>query len=194
MSPLPDMTDHSRRARLLKTVVGTALVIVGLAGTALVFIPYRRAMETRAWTETPCVITGSYIDTPPGPAGRQPAYRVHLAYQYSFGGRDYTGTRWRRISFLSEEDRFVARRTPHLEEAEKLSARYPPGLRTVCWVDPSSPAEAVLEHQSRAAIYTLWWPMLFAVGGAGMIRSVWRQRRRMRKDLRGGTAAGNAPP
>ena len=35
---------------------------------------------------------------------------------------------------------------------------------------------SVLEHSTMAAVFTTWFPMLFAVVGFGMIWSAWRRR------------------
>jgi hypothetical protein len=154
------------------------LLLAGLAGAALLFIPYRRAMETRSWTETPCTITESRMDAPRQSDFAEPWTRVFLKYTYHFDGREFSGTRLRRVSFFGSEDDGVAKKTPHYEEAQKLLRQYPPGRVTVCWVNPAAPSEAVLEHQAKAAIYTIWWPLIFAAGGAGMVWSALRQSTR----------------
>jgi hypothetical protein len=63
--------------------------------------------------------------------------------------------------------------------AESLVAKYPVGMQMRCQVNPADPAEAVLEHHTKAPIYTLWWPMLFAAGGAGILWSAFRRPERM---------------
>jgi hypothetical protein len=172
------MSAPTVSATLFKLGTGLFLMLAGLTGTALLFIPWRRAMETRSWTETPCVIVESRIDQERMSEFAEPVARVFLKYRYTFGGREFTGTKWRRVSFFSSEDRDVARKTPHFEEARKLVAKYPAGAAVKCRVNPAAPDEAVLEHQTKAAIYTLWWPMLFAVGGGGMVWSALRGRRK----------------
>jgi Protein of unknown function (DUF3592) len=161
---------------MLKAGIGLCLMLTGLGVTALLFVPYRRAMQTRAWTETPCTITASRMVQTPERENPSPPWRVFLEYRYSTAGREYTGHRWRRIAYYETADQLVSRKTPHRSEAEKLTEKYPPGLATVCYVDPAAPHEAVLEHQAKAAIYTLWWPMIFAVGGAGIFWSALRRR------------------
>lgn len=170
-SPAPT----TRGARILKACIGLFLMAAGLSVTALLFIPYRRAMETRQWTETPCVVTDSRMEQAEEAGNPNPPWRVYLDYRYTFAGREYTGHRWKRVSFYDAADHDVARKTPHRAEAQKLVDQYPPDLRTVCFVNPAAPADAVLEHQAKAAIYTLWWPMLFAVGGAGIAWSALRR-------------------
>ncbi len=163
-------------ARLFKLGIGLFLVVSGLAVTALLFIPWRRARETHQWTETPCVIEESYSREVQSGDLANTTHRVFIRYRYDFGGTGYAGTKWRRIVYAGEEDENLSRKTPHASEAKALVEKYPAGRTTTCWVNPSSPTEAVLEHQSTASIYTLWWPMLFAVGGAGIAWSAFRTR------------------
>ena len=99
---------------------------------------------------------------------------------YRFNSSDYQGTRWRRVHFYEKADEFVSRKTPDREIAEELASKYPVGKMVSCYVNPLAPEEGVLEHQTKAAIYTLWWPMIFAIGGAGMIWSAWRGLSRRR--------------
>ena len=171
------MPPPTLSARIFKLGIGLLLVLSGLAVTALMFIPYRRAKETLTWTETPCVITESYGQETQSGDLTDTTHRVFLRYNYTAGGQEYAGTRWRRIAFAGEEDNTVSRKTPHPAEAQKLLEKYPVGLQTVCYVNPAAPAEAILEHQSTAAIYTLWWPLLFAVGGGGIVWSALRSGR-----------------
>ena len=170
------MSTPTVSARIFKLCIGLFLMASGLAVTGLLFIPYHKAMETRAWTETPCVITESRMDEYRISDFAEPVARVFLKYAYSFDGKDYTGTRYQRVTFASSEDSGVTKRTPHFDQAEKLVEKFPVGLKTVCWVNPREPGEAVLEHHTKAAIYTLWWPMLFAVGGGGIVWSSLRRK------------------
>ena len=167
------MSTPTLSARIIKLSVGLFLMALGIAVTVLLFIPYQRAMETRSWTETPCTVAECRMDETYD--GERVA-RVFLRYDYQFSSRDYQGTRLRRVSFYSQDDKQVAKKTSHFDEAEKILAKYPAGTATSCWVNPAAPDEAVLEHHTRAAIYTLWWPMLFAVGGAGIAWSAVRRR------------------
>ena len=171
------MSTPSRAARLFKIGVGLLLMFSGLTVTALLFIPWQKAMETRAWTETPCEILESYRQEQRQSEFSQPVQRVFIKYRYAFDGTEHTGRRCRHVAFLEPEDQDVAKKTPHIVEADKLVAKYPAGARTICWVNPAAPGDAVLEHYTKAAIYTLWWPMLFAVGGGGIVWSALRRRK-----------------
>lgn len=169
------MTDGgtSRAARLFKAGVGAFLVVLGAGVTALLFVPYRRAMETRSWTSVPCVVTRSELQL--RQLGGAQEWRVLLGYEYEWKGAKLGGTRWRRVSFLEGGDAEVSRKSAHRGVAESLAAKYPVGLRTQCHVNPGEPSDAVLEHHTKAPIYTLWWPLLFAAGGAGILWSAFRR-------------------
>jgi len=38
----------------------------------------------------------------------------------------------------------------------------------VCFVNPTAPDEAVLKRGSRGALFSIWFPLLFVVGGLGV--------------------------
>ena len=154
--------------RIFLTLMGGILVLTGLGfAWGLYHYAFLRAEITRHWTETPCTITASGIVEGQFSENSPVTWGSGLEYRYQFNGTFWTGTHIRRIEGA----------TPHRERAEGKQAKYPPGLQTVCYVNPANPSEAVLEHDTRAAIYTVWWPLLFAVGGAGMVWSAWFRRR-----------------
>ena len=57
-------------------------------------------------------------------------------------------------------------------------ARYPPGARVPCWVDPAHPEEAVLDRDLSAMWLFGLFPLVFiAVGGGGMVWAIRAGRR-----------------
>jgi hypothetical protein len=46
----------------------------------------------------------------------------------------------------------------------------------VCFVNPADPSFAILEKDSKAVIYTIWFPGLFVVGGLGMAVQALRKK------------------
>ncbi len=54
---------------------------------------------------------------------------------------------------------------------KKKIEQYAVGTETVCWLDPDLPEMVVLKKDSKAALYTIWFPFLFIVGAVGMIYS-----------------------
>lgn len=148
------------------TLMGGILLVSGLGFTWGLIHAFQRAQITRSWIETPCTIIASGVVERQFSENSPVTWASGLEYRYQFNGVPRVGTKIRRVEGA----------TPHRERAEAKQAKYPPGLQTVCYVNPDDPAEAVLEHDTRAALYSLWWPLLFAVGGAGMIWSVWFRR------------------
>ncbi len=154
----------SNSARLLKTALGLLLVVPGLAFTVLLWNSYQRAEETRRWTPTPCLITFSELLTEHVTPNSPITYRAGIRYRYTVGGNVHESSRIQRVDG-SSSDR---------SKVEILTRKYPAGRDATCFVNPAQPDFAVLEHATRAALYSIWFPLLFFAGGAGMIFSAWR--------------------
>ena len=157
----PSARDPRRAGRIWLAFMGLFLVLAGMLFTGVLWRSYQRAMETRAWIETPCRIVSSVVlsehPTPHSPM----SYRLGLQYEYEFHGGRFTGTKVKRVEGES----------PHKDKIEALADEYPAGRRTTCFVNPAQPAEAILEHATKAALYSIWFPLLFVVGGGMM---AWR--------------------
>ena len=54
---------------------------------------------------------------------------------------------------------------------QAILAQFPPGTETIAWVNPANPAETVLIRDKRTAIYSIWFPCLFVIGGLGIAAS-----------------------
>jgi hypothetical protein len=138
--------------------MGLFLALAGLLFTGVLWRSYQRAMETRTWIETPCRIVSSVVlsehPTPHSPM----AYRLGLQYEYTFKGTRYIGTKVKRVEGESA----------HRERAEALADDYRSGRTTVCFVNPAKPEEAILQHGTKAALYSIWFPLLFVLGGGMM--------------------------
>ncbi|RYD32935.1 MAG: DUF3592 domain-containing protein [Verrucomicrobiaceae bacterium] len=163
MAPPP---DSSRLARFYLCAIGLFLMALGLTFTYWLFRAGEKAMITRHWTAVPCVILDSGIQEGQFSENSPVTWRTVLDYRYTWDGKVYHGTKLKRIEGP----------TPHREKAVAAVAEFPVGMETTCYVNPARPEEAVLQHSTKAAFYTLWWPMLFTVGGAGMLWSTLRRR------------------
>ncbi|MCE9518360.1 MAG: DUF3592 domain-containing protein [Verrucomicrobia bacterium] len=159
------MPGSTSSARLLKTALGLGLIIPGAAFIVFLWISYDRAQETRHWKPTPCLILSSQVLSEHPSLHSPLAHRASVRYRYVFEGVTHTGDHIRRVDGPSSEK----------EKMEKLCAKYPPGRESECFVNPEQPDIAVLEHATKAGLYTLWFPLLFVAGGAGMIWSAWRR-------------------
>lgn len=163
--PSPAAKSSSRTGRLWLACMGIVLAAAGCVFTTVLWRSFQRAMETRSWSETPCRIVSSSIrserPTPHSPV----SHRFAVRYEFEFQGRKRTGTKVERTEGP----------TAHREKADALAAEFPAGRATVCWVNPAMPDEAVLRHGSKAGLYTIWFPLLFVLGGGVM---AWRAIRR----------------
>ena len=135
---------------LLIATMGVIFVFALLRG-------YGRANETRDWTEVPMKITksevfGQNIDSGP------PEYKAIIEYAFTYGGNPATGTGIKRTEGF----------TKHRSKAERIIKRYPVGNEGTCFVNPQDPSQTVLKHNTKAVLYTVWFPGLFIIAGLGI--------------------------
>jgi hypothetical protein len=159
------VTHTSVPARWFLGSVGVFLIALGLFFTGWLWLAGERAMITRHWTPVPATVLVSGVHMSKFSENDPEKWQAEVEYRYTFEGQVYHGSKVRRIEGPS----------PHREKAEATAARYTPGTEVAALVNPVNPSEAVLEHSTKAAFYTLWWPLLFAAGGAGMLRAALRR-------------------
>ena len=155
-----DEARVKRTAQAKRTFAGAQLVF-GLVFTLLsllfgIITVIQPALKTRAssqWVQTPCVITVSRWETSPGSSskpGSRPYYSLSIAYEYQFKNRPYRSATYSFFSLGSNE------------ATSPVAARLPVGTTTVCWVNPSNPAEAVLNRDMQL-------PALFVLISLGLL-------------------------
>lgn len=149
--------------------MGLFLIFAGLFFAWRMWLSYEKAQITRAWTQVPCrIISSGVVSQKPTPNSPL-VYRAEVRYEYTFEGVRHQGANIRPVEPAP---------TAHLEDVQRRQQSYPAGSEHPCYVNPASPAEAVLEHGTRAALYSIWFPLLFVAGGVGMLHGTLRQRRR----------------
>jgi len=156
----------TKGARTLKICMGLALIIMGAIATGVLWVSYKRAEETRHWKPVPAAITVSLLLTERPTHNSPLAYRPEIHYRYTLDGKTHTASHVRRVEG----------RTSHKEGAEARLEAYPVGKEVTAWVNPADHDFAVLEHSTRAALYSIWFPCLFMIGGLGMIISALRKK------------------
>ena len=152
-------------SRVFKTALGLFLVMMGAGGTLYLWGSWKKAEETRKWTAAEAVVLSSQVLTDRATPHSPPRYVAEVHYRYQFNGQSYTGRRIKRVDGPSSQK----------ATAEAAVAKYKPGETVTCHVNPAQPDFAILEPDSRAALYSIWFPLLFVVGGAGMIVSAFRK-------------------
>ena len=159
---MPSATGHSR---FVQTGLGALLMLAGIAGVVAMWFSFRHAMETRAWTPVPCLIVLSQLASERPTPNSPFMHHADVRYRYTVEGKTYEGQTIRAGLSASSD----------LTKVKALVEKYSPGQETTCFVNPAAPSSAILEHRSRAALYTIWFPLLFVVGGAGIMAAAWRR-------------------
>ncbi|MBQ3810876.1 MAG: DUF3592 domain-containing protein [Kiritimatiellae bacterium] len=161
-----------------RTVFGILFAVIPSLG---VFLMARAVPDIRAaaaWTETPCTVLESSSE----PAGNGD-WRLRVRYRYEADGRTHESCRW------TWDDMDESRSVDGIAKRDELLAQYAPGAAATCWVDPSDPARASLEHASAGGhLAGIAFFSLFALVGLGLAVSAWRPRRKRKR--RGGPSFG----
>jgi len=112
------------------------LVLGGIGSLYVWFVgPMLNPRNQDGWVETPCQIESSQLKEPLGATN---AIRmVEVVYRYSFEGHEH------RFSHTNSLGAFPS------ERKTRIAARrqFPRDRKTVCYVNPKNPVEAVLERQ-----------------------------------------------
>ena len=137
---------------LLLAAIGALFVWV-MAASAI------RAKETRSWPQVPATILVSEIEERQHDPTSPIEYRHHIVFGYE----------WESQRFSSDQaslrgNPWSSKRDVVLERAR----RYLPGDVVVCHINPADPTFAILEPDSMAPLYSIWFPGLFVLGGLVM--------------------------
>ncbi len=140
------------------------------AGTLLFFVlPALKAAGARNWRETPCTVLHSQVRTHSGSDSN--TYSVDVLYTYVVDDRRYESNRYQ----------FLGGSSSGYDGKAEIVARYPPGTRTVCYVDPADPTQAVLHRGLSADYWVALVPLVFLLVGAGGMYGVARSGRMHRR-------------
>jgi len=138
--------------------IGLAVALVGAVFVYLLWNSYSRALATREWNETDCLIIKSKI-VERSQQHVTTEYSWDVEYLYDFEGESYSGNLYTLRG---------SKWNSYQKSAFALMKQYPLDDKAVCFVNPAVPSEAILKHDSKAAGYSIWFPMLFVVGGLGI--------------------------
>ncbi len=155
---------------------GKPASVLGKAGLSLFFLvffamgslfevlilhEFGRAAGQRFWKRVPCMIVSSEVKE----VGGESPYVAAISYQYDFGGRQYSGSVYKRGCSASDT----------YSGAREIVQKYPVGRATACYVNPGNPAEAVLKRNSLLIGFAALFPLIFVVIGAGGVYFIWRK-------------------
>ena len=124
--------------------------------------PLLQSLGALRWVETPCVVESSKEDVRRS-GSHGAAYYIEVVYHYSFGGRTYTSKRYLFAASSSVQSR-----------VRGIVKEYPPGKRTVCYVNPNAPAEAVIHRGlNPEMVWGVVGLFFLLLGGAGLGFAPW---------------------
>ncbi len=162
----PAPAAPSNAGRWWLAAMGLFLALAGLVFTGVLWRAFSLAEVTRSWEATPCLIVASSMQSQRPSPNSNIAHRALIRYTYEYQGQRHTSTRIKRVDAA----------TSHEHLARATVAAYPVGQQAVCYVNPQNPAEALLKPGSRGALYSIWFPLLFVVGGLGITWNAIRSR------------------
>ena len=126
---------------------------------------YQNAKATREWPQVEAVVLTSEVAERQF-SGYTPEFSARVVYQYSIDDQSLTS------------DRITPRGMKWSKDIYKINKQldlYPVGRSINAWVNPEDKDLAILEHDTKAAGYTVWFPAVIILGGGGIIVGAFRQ-------------------
>lgn len=140
-------------------LLGLCVSAIGGLFTVLMWKSYVRAVDQRGWPQVEAVILSSEVEEWKHDEFSPQEYRFNVLYGYEWDGEAKTA------------DRVTARGNPSYNKRAKPSdmlEQWPAGTKTTIFVNPEDPDFTILKPDSKAAGYSIWFPMLFVIGGLGI--------------------------
>ena len=141
--------------------MGIFVAIPGIIFTLLMARSANRAFEMDQWIETPCHIQLCQLQSR-NLSQTAPEYSLNLHYTF-----DYKGKKHHSSQFELRGKKW----TKDAEKIQQLTKKFPSGSQATCFVNPNQTNQSVLKKDSKAPLYSIWFPILFVVGGLGMALS-----------------------
>jgi len=147
--------------RILGTVFFLLFAGLGFFFTVLLARQLYRDGQTYRWPAVPCVILESAIND----QGGNSPYAVHVHYQYE----------WRGSSHSSQQFATQTKAFSDYSKAQRLIDRFRADSKSLCYVNPGNPTEAILQRTPLWSGFFLLLPLTFLAIGAGAIYAIWRR-------------------
>ncbi len=156
--------EKSKAGSIYLAGIGLAVAAVGAVFVYLLWNSFSQAKATREWKETPCLVILSKIKERSA-KNISAEFSLNVEYIYDFEGKSYSSK-----FHTPRASKWGSSKKP----VESLIEQYPEGEKAICYVNPDDPSQAILKHDSKGAGYSIWFPMLFVVGGLGITLSALR--------------------
>ena len=153
-------------SRIFSTVFGLLFAGFAVFMFSMILRDYRLDQAMLNWIPVDSVITTSEIAT-----ASDNEYAFMAEYQYSVGGHQYAGSR-----FSRNRETYTFEK---ISEKSSLLQKYPRGIKTTCYVNPSNPQEAVLQLATGKFPFAMVLFLIpFVLVGLGIAIGPWFDGRR----------------
>lgn len=132
--------------------------LVGAVASYFVTIrPALKILDARDWNAVPCTVISSRVQSHSSDDGT--TYSVDILYAYEVHGREFRANRYH----------FLGGSSSGYSGKAQIVARYPSGAKSICYVNPDDPTDAVLHRDFSKVMWVGLLPGLFLlIGIAGM--------------------------
>ena len=139
--------------------------IFAVVGTvALYFVTIRpglKILDARDWNAVPCTVVSSRVQSHSSDDGT--TYSVDILYAYEVHGRELRANRYH----------FMGGSSSGYDGKAQIVAQYPPGAKSICYVNPEDANDAVLHRGFTPVMWVGLFPGVFLVIGiAGMLGKI----------------------
>jgi hypothetical protein len=153
--------------RLWKIGMGVVLMAIGGIFVQYLWNSYQRAITLDHWIPVSGeVLAAEVVEDGLNQRGMT-KYLATVRYAYTYEGVRLEGDRLARLPVTASDPAKLAKRIKP----------YQVGDSTLLYINPSDPSESILKKDTKAALYSIWFPCLFVVGGAGIVVSALVVRR-----------------
>jgi hypothetical protein len=160
VKPAPLVLKPKAERAMAKASIAFFAVFALAGGAGMYFLlirPALKVLDARDWDAVPCTVISSRVKSHSGDDGT--TYSVDILYSYKSHGREFRANRYN----------FVGGSSGGYDGKVKVVAQYPPGAKSICYVNPEDVNEAVLHRGFTPVMWFGLLPGLFlAIGLAGM--------------------------
>lgn len=150
--------------RIWKMFLGLGLILAGSFFAWWLWAAWQKAKLMDPWIEAQATISSSEIQEWRYNEFSRPQYIPKVIYSFDIEEQTQFSDQIRRIPIRSST----------YDKAMVWTRKFPAGIQTSVWYDPKDPKRSVLKKDSKASIYSIWFPCLFVVGGIGIIYTALR--------------------
>ena len=146
-------------ATVFLVFLGLSVAAIGGVFTWLLWDSYERASAMQDWPQVDGLVLSSEVEESKHDEFSPMEYSLKILYGYEWQGEAKTGDQYSARGSLRSKDP---------SRAADLVKKFPVGKVISVYVSPDDSNNTVLKPDSKAAGYSIWFPLLFVVGGMGI--------------------------